>query len=166
MIKKEDEVFNFIENKIKILEKTKKRITNWKIFISIFISLINISIICISSYIINALVIKFQNDTDINKNFFNFVGPTILISITTILSFIITILILIYRSNMKANIYKLSMEKIQHYYISYINNENDLRDKDYNYFKFKVSSEYKKAIKENPKVNFKSVIKKTLVGDK
>ncbi|MCR8612922.1 MAG: hypothetical protein NC236_00345 [Mycoplasma sp.] len=152
------DIDSFVRKKKKELKRKWKQNKIIWIVISILVALANISIIIISSITLK----KVLDDYEANKS----VGKTIAIlaggvSFVSILTFILSLIISIYRGYMKSNIYKEAKESIQYEWIKYNSKSNKLNEKQ---FRSIIDSIERKTRKKKKGDSFKKILVSILTG--
>lgn len=169
-------------NKVKVLlqqkleldfQYTKRKLKINEIFslvISSLIILLNMTIIALAIWSIVLLSIEIykNNDTFFNSIIKLSINPKVnqiiiplLVAIFTILSFVISLSLLIYNAKSKSNFFEQKSQEIQ-YIILKLNNKEDSDIEEY----INLYNKVMKVEFENNKINYKKIFKKVLIEHK
>ncbi len=146
------------------IKKNSSRV-NWMIFSGIIL-IANIALLVLASIALADVVDKYTNWVGTvqqpgTPDFWTTVMPTAGVSVISLLLFILTLAISIYRAKMKASVYLDATERIQYATIQYQSTENKLTEED---FKKLIKKIYKASLTSKTKMSFKKTFYAILVG--
>lgn len=147
------------EIKKKLKKQAKRSKIIWAI-LSALVAILNITILVIS-FVALKMVLDDYNSTTKNIDFTSEVLPTAMVSVVSILIFIISIVISIYMGVMKSKIYRNATETIQYRFLEYKSKENTLSEDE---FKKEIRQIYNSAIHKKMNKSVKKSIVSILIG--